>query len=55
LSNPRATLKGLLDARRPVYRAMATKVVVADGRVNEVVARVLEALAERDAPTEAGA
>jgi shikimate kinase len=52
LNNPRATLKALLDARRPIYRAMATKVVAADGRVNEVVARVLEVLADGDARSE---
>jgi shikimate kinase len=45
LHNPRATLKALLDERRPIYRSVATTVVAADGRVNEVVAKVLAAVA----------
>jgi shikimate kinase len=50
LNNTRATLKSLLDARRPVYRAAASNVVAADGRINEVVAKVLEALGEAGTP-----
>ncbi|HZE66505.1 MAG TPA: shikimate kinase [Sporichthyaceae bacterium] len=44
LENPRATLKKLLDARRPLYSEVATATIPADGRVNEVVAQVLAAL-----------
>jgi shikimate kinase len=42
LGNPRAQLHRLLEARRPVYEAVATHVVATDGRsVDEVVADVL--------------
>jgi len=44
LGNPRATLKRLLDERRPIYSSLATAVVRAEGRVPEVVARVLAAM-----------
>ncbi len=49
LQNPRATLRALLDERRPVYQSVATAVIPADGRVNEVVARVLAALDDEPA------
>ncbi len=40
--NPRAELKRMLDARRPVYEAVATAVVGTDGRsVEQVVADVV--------------
>jgi shikimate kinase len=43
--NPRATLKFLLDQRRPVYQALATAQVVTDGRPPaEVAAEVLRAI-----------
>jgi shikimate kinase len=54
LHNPRATLRALLDARRPVYLSVATTVISADGRVSDVVSRVLEALDEAAAPTPGG-
>jgi shikimate kinase len=41
---PRATLKKLLDARRPLYTEVATHTVSADGRIGEVVGQVLAAL-----------
>ena len=41
---PRATLKKLLDARRPFYTKVATHTVPADGRVSEVVGQVMAAL-----------
>lgn len=44
--NPRATLKHLLDQRRPLYESVATITVATDGRTpEEVVAEVLAALA----------
>jgi shikimate kinase len=49
LHNPRATLRALLDERRPVYQSVASAVVTADGRVNEVVTKVLAVLALPDA------
>jgi shikimate kinase len=43
--NPRATLKYLLDQRRPLYEEVATVVVPTDGRTpEEVAARVTAAL-----------
>ena len=43
--NPRATLKYLLDQRRPIYTGVATHVVVTDGRDPEhIAAEVLTAL-----------
>ncbi|SDZ32578.1 shikimate kinase [Micromonospora pattaloongensis] len=40
--NPRATLKYLLDQRRPLYEAVATTTVVTDGRTpEEVVGEIL--------------
>ncbi|SCL33773.1 shikimate kinase [Micromonospora nigra] len=36
--NPRATLKHLLDQRRPLYAEVATATVVTDGRTTEEVA-----------------
>jgi shikimate kinase len=36
--NPRATLKYLLDQRRPLYEAVATLTVITDGRKPEEVA-----------------
>lgn len=44
LGNPRATLKRLLDERRPLYLQVATGTVVADGEAAEVAAAVLAAL-----------
>jgi len=46
--NPRATLKYLLDQRRPLYEDVATVTVHTDGRdPNEVAAEVLAALRDR--------
>jgi shikimate kinase len=43
--NPRATLKHLMDQRRPLYLEVATVTVVTDGRTpEEVAAEVLAAL-----------
>ena len=43
--NPRATLKHLMDQRRPLYTEVATVTVATDGRTpEEVTAAVLEAL-----------
>jgi shikimate kinase len=43
--NPRATLKFLLDQRRPLYQEVATVTVVTDGRTPEAIAdEVLAAL-----------
>ena len=43
--NPRATLKYLLDQRRPLYEQVATVTVRTDGRTpDEIVAEVLSAL-----------
>jgi shikimate kinase len=43
--NPRATLKYLLDQRRPIYTGVATHVIVTDGRdPEEIAAEVLTAL-----------
>jgi shikimate kinase len=43
--NPRATLRHLLDQRRPLYEEAATVVVVTDGRSpDEVAAEVTAAL-----------
>lgn len=43
--NPRATLKTLLDGRRPLYEEVAVATVVTDGRaVDDVVADVLRVL-----------
>ncbi|HEY2830847.1 MAG TPA: shikimate kinase [Sporichthyaceae bacterium] len=44
LDNPRATLRRLLDARRPLYSEVATFTIGADGKVHDVVAQVLAAL-----------
>jgi shikimate kinase len=46
---PRATLKKMLDARRPLYTEVATHVIAADGRVGEVVGQVLAALTGEEA------
>lgn len=54
LHNPRATLKALLDDRRPVYRSVAKVVISADGRVSDVVTEVLAALGEGGAPAPDG-
>ncbi|HEX6969987.1 MAG TPA: shikimate kinase [Micromonosporaceae bacterium] len=49
--NPRATLKYLLDQRRPWYEQVATITVSTDGRTpDEVVAEILAALSTRDWP-----
>jgi shikimate kinase len=46
--NPRATLKYLLDQRRPLYEKAATITVVTDGRtVEEVAEEILTALGHR--------
>jgi shikimate kinase len=43
--NPRAQLRGLLEARRPLYREVAVRVVATDGRTpDEVAAEVLAGL-----------
>ncbi|WP_038841035.1 shikimate kinase [Salinispora arenicola] len=42
--NPRATLKHLLDQRRPYYAAVATATVVTDGRTPEQLAVEVAAL-----------
>jgi len=43
--NPRATLKHLLDQRRPLYQEVATATVVTDGRTPEDIAdEVLKAV-----------
>jgi shikimate kinase len=47
LNNPRATLKALLDARRPLYVEVASVVISADGPIPEVVGKVLAAIKER--------
>lgn len=39
--NPRATLKYLLDQRRPLYEQVATVTVVTDGRTPEDIAAEL--------------
>jgi len=45
--NPRATLKAMLDARRPLYEEVATIVVKTDGRTpDEITAELVAALAE---------
>ncbi|WP_433048351.1 shikimate kinase [Dactylosporangium sp. CS-033363] len=41
--NPRATLKHLLDQRRPLYEEVATVTVVTDGRTPEEIADELAA------------
>src|SRR2546421_1621773 len=49
--NPRATLRYLLDQRRPLYEEVATVTVATDGRAPaEIAAEVLAALGDR--PTE---
>ncbi len=53
LGNPRARWQALMDARRPIYRSLATVTVSTDGRTpSEVVQQTLEALAaaSQDAP-----
>lgn len=48
--NPRATLKQLLDARRPYYEEVATLTVATSHRkVDEIVAELATALSELDA------
>jgi shikimate kinase len=42
--NPRATLKYLLDQRRPLYTSVATHTVVTDGREPDEIAAEVEAL-----------
>lgn len=45
LGNVRATMKGLLDARNPVYAEVATMTVDTDGRaVDEVVTTIADSL-----------
>lgn len=43
LGNPRAQLKAMLDARRPLYDEVATVTVLTDGRTPEDVADSIEA------------
>ena len=47
--NPRATMKALLDARRPVYEEVATAVVATDGTAPEEVAEAVLAAIARPA------
>lgn len=47
INNPRATLKGLLDERRPLYLEVASVVIPADGPIPEVVGKVLATIKER--------
>jgi shikimate kinase len=47
IGNPRATLKALLDERRPLYLEVASVVIAADGQIPEVVGKVLAAVKER--------
>src|SRR5690606_41716146 len=42
--NPRATLKHLLDQRRPLYEQVATHTVVTDGRTPEEIVEEIVAL-----------
>ncbi|GAB3843856.1 hypothetical protein GCM10029963_19540 [Micromonospora andamanensis] len=43
--NPRATLKHLMDQRRPLYAEVATATVVTDGRTpEEIVAEIVALL-----------
>ena len=42
--NPRATLKHLMDQRRPLYAEVATATVVTDGRTPEEIAAEIDAL-----------
>ncbi|MBM0226566.1 MULTISPECIES: shikimate kinase [Micromonospora] len=42
--NPRATLKHLMDQRRPLYAEVATATVVTDGRTPEEIAAEIAAL-----------
>ena len=52
--SPRATLKYLLDQRRPLYEEVATLTVVTDGRTpDEVAEEVVEALNQRKRPSSA--
>jgi shikimate kinase len=46
--NPRATLKHLLDQRRPLYEKVATHVVPTDGRTPEEIAADIAALLSVD-------
>jgi shikimate kinase len=45
--SPRATLKHLLDQRRPLYEKVATHIVPTDGRSPEEIATDIAALLER--------
>ncbi|MEV1330998.1 shikimate kinase [Micromonospora costi] len=45
--NPRATLKHLMDQRRPLYTEVATATVVTDGRAPEEIAAEIAALLKR--------
>jgi shikimate kinase len=42
--NPRATLKHLMDQRRPLYAEVATATVVTDGRTPEEIAAEIAGL-----------
>jgi shikimate kinase len=45
--NPRATLRYLLDQRRPLYTEVATHAVVTDGRTpQDITAEIVELLAD---------
>ena len=50
LGNPRAQLRALLDARRPLYEEVATLVVPTDGAAPQDLAAVLAARLGRRAP-----
>jgi shikimate kinase len=45
--NPRATLKYLMDQRRPLYAEVATHTVATDGRTPEEIAAEVAALLTR--------
>ncbi|WP_433532575.1 shikimate kinase [Micromonospora sp. CA-263727] len=46
--NPRATLKHLMDQRRPLYAEVATATVVTDGRTPEEIAAEIAQLLRKD-------
>jgi len=45
--NPRATLKFLMEQRRPLYAAVATYTIATDGRAPEEIADEVAALLKR--------
>ena len=46
--NPRATLKYLLDQRRPLYESVATHTIATDARTPEEIAAEVAALLKTD-------